>query len=297
VKNLPHILSVFILCGSLLAQIILAQTPAPPSNGSISGTVMDAETGLPMQGRIVSISLSSAPNVETDLHGHYKFPDLPPGRYSVQVNGEDLVQEPASVNLAPGQDRTSLDFAVSLLGSISGRVTDQDERPVAGAWVLLLTKTYRNGELRNGQTSLATTDSQGRYKLDHVVTGRAYTVLTKTKFREIPSISQAPDDPAKRPLALTPTYYPNSAFAEGGQIIALHSGERLEDVDIRAKRGPSYCVEGVTEAGGEPAALNFEINDSQAVNNGDGISGGATIVPAHGTAGPSSLLCRCADFH
>lgn len=285
-----------ILCVFILALTTLAQTPAPTSNGSISGTVRDAETGLPMQGRTVSISLGSAQNVETDLHGRYKLPDLPPGRYSLQVEGEDLVQEPTSVALASGQDLTSLDFAVSLLGSISGRVTDQDDQPIAGAWVLLLTKAYRNGELRNGQTSFATTDSQGRYKLYQVVTGRAYTVMTKTQFREIPAISQAPDDPAKRTLALTPTYYPNSAFAESAQTITLHSGQNLEDVDIRAKRGQSYCAEGVLEAGGEPAALDFEINDSQTVNSGDGISGGATILPARGRTGPDGKFRIC-DLH
>ena len=278
-----------------------AQAPAPFLNDSIGGTVTDAETATPLWGRTVTIrevplnaraGRGRAYTADTDNHGQFKLINLPPGHYSASVKGDDLASHAVAFDLIPGQNLTTLDFALSVSGAISGTVRDQNGKPVAGAAVLLITRTYQNGKPRYGQKATALTDSEGRYSLADSSGGGPYKVMVRAASAEIPAISTVPEDPGKRRKVLIPAFYPNALFADGGESVSLHSAQQ-QDVDLKTSWGTSYCAEGTMKAEGQPASLNFEVNEPE-IRLGELVSGSA--LPAHGKTGPDGRFRIC-DLH
>ena len=61
-----------------------------------------------------------------------------------------------------------------------------------------------------------------------------------------------------------PTYYPSSPSIEGAEPVVLRPGEVREGMDIRMARSPSFCIDGMVEAGGGPAP--FEIRETSPAN-------------------------------
>lgn len=113
--------------------------------GSVSGTVTDEVTGLPIEG--VAISFSNLHCFTdciwfTDSAGHYLCDDIPAGTYLVLAHAEGYYPAtyPDSVTVIEGQNSPGIDFAltpIGVLGSISGRVTDEETGlglPMAHVW-------------------------------------------------------------------------------------------------------------------------------------------------------------------
>ena len=261
--------------GAASAQTV-AWSPAP---GSISGTVTDAGTKAPLAGRTVSVDLAApgggtvgpimSPGgvfrrteftAQTDFLGHYKVSNLAQANYTVSVNGSDILPVRATVNLSGGEERTGVDFAVSMSADLSGTVMDRAKYPMIRVPVLLLERFYQNGKSVYERVASATTDSQGKYHLNRVVKpGGVYALLADPLLRGMPPISDSPEDPAKRDPVLAPVYYMKSGFIEGAVTISPLAGQEIEGLDIEMERVKSYCVEGVTLAEGKAASLFFEI--------------------------------------
>jgi hypothetical protein len=272
----------------LLALILIAaQEPSTaPKLGSIGGVVLDAGTGAPIEGVSVTTGGGSKQiSAKTDAQGRYALKELPPGQYRVAVSGRGA---PASkvVTLASGQEINSIDFRLQAIGTISGRVLDDNKEPVPGIGVWLVQRQYLLGELRSRLAGLAITNDRGEYRLTNITPGRAYLVLAEKRATLSP-VSGVPADPKLRKPAVAPTYYPDSASIEGAQALVLLSGESREGVDIRMARSSSYCVEGVLDAGGN---VTFFIS-GQYPSSGAG--GNVAAWPANGKAGPDGKIRIC----
>jgi hypothetical protein len=77
--------------------------------------------------------------------------------------------------------------------------------------------------------------------------------------RKVEPVSDAPQDPKlRRPVAVL-SYYPDATTPESAQTITVRPGEHREQVNIRLRRSPSYCVEGVLEKPTADTELNFVI--------------------------------------
>lgn len=154
----------------LLSLIFLLVVPglALAQYGSISGTVTDEVTGLPIMGAHVMAAGGHEGGAMTDSAGFYMIQHLHPGAYSVSASAygyEDEVH-PESVIVASGQNTPNIDFALTPVsggtGSISGRVTDEvTGLPVIGAEIRL------SGMCHN----VWYTDTSGYYTCDNVPTG------------------------------------------------------------------------------------------------------------------------------
>jgi hypothetical protein len=104
--------------------------------GSISGTIVDEETGYPISmAHLTAIGLDNWCFAEawSDSDGYYLFHHLCPGIYQVNVNAQGYIPEtyPDSVIVIAGQNTPDIDFALAPevgpeFGSISGRVTDEE---------------------------------------------------------------------------------------------------------------------------------------------------------------------------
>ncbi|HSW49107.1 MAG TPA: carboxypeptidase regulatory-like domain-containing protein [Bryobacteraceae bacterium] len=283
-----------------LAGVILAQNPQPPQ-GSISGVVRDESTGKPMAGVDIEASRPAATAVttKTDAEGRYTLSGLDPGSYRViartRPGGPVGIPMFASrpVTLQGGQDVTGIDILLRPSGEISGKVVDGNGEPLAGIRVFLVAKEYSSGALRLVLGGGGTSDDQGNYTMvGRIEGGRAYLLLAQKRQMQLPAVSDAPDDPRLRRPALLPTYHPDAGTPEQAQALVLRVGERRENVDIRMRKTPSYCIESVLTGPTGPDGLTFRIGLQQPTNGASG-SGAFYAGDPGGPLGPRGEVRIC----
>ncbi len=231
--------------GFLLAlATAFAQAPQQPARGSVSGVVREASSGAPMADVQLEVLGRREARSSTDSQGRYKLSDLPPGEYVLVAVGPNQESTQARVSVSPGQDVENLDIRLMAVGTITGRVLDENKEPLPGMRVILIDRTYRLGELHYSQSFSRPTNDKGEYWL-RAVPGRAYLLLAKKEVKVLEGMSEAPADPKLRKRALASTYYPNAPVLEGAEPVTILPGEIRENVDIRVARTPSYCIDGV----------------------------------------------------
>jgi hypothetical protein len=281
------------------AMTCMAQTPAPPPAGTIRGVVLDTSTGDPAPDADVS-ARSGAKSVDatTDANGAFTLRDVPPGKVQVRAglrsNGSRGFGAFATkmVTLGPGQDVSGISFRVARHGEITGKVLDENKDPMTGITVFLIAPEFRRGVLRHAYASAATTNDRGEFRVQRVVPGRAYLLVAEKRRRNIDAISDVPADPKLRRKTLLPTFYPNSPSLDGAMAITLRPGEIREGMDIRMLRAPSMCVEATLDNGLGPAALRFEIEETEPHNGSSG-DGGFYYVTPTGVAGSDGKVRIC----
>jgi len=150
--------------------------------GSISGLVVDAMTNTPIEGALVSAMPSGGSgtganrgtHAVTDAHGMYRLAGLTDGEYIVSAGKHGYIQQyyngvtiPANatpVVVLNGQTTSNIDFALGILGAISGLVVNESTNaPIEG---VLVSAVPRNavGHPSN-RSAHATTDAHGAYVL------------------------------------------------------------------------------------------------------------------------------------
>jgi len=144
------------------ARALSGATPPPPTSGTITGSVRDAATGLPLAGATVSDGPAST---TSDASGAYALANVPPGSYTVTASASGYTGAAQSVTVTAGLT-ASASFALAALvtnGAIAGSVRDAATGlPLAGA-------TVSDG------TRSATSDASGAYAITNVPPG-GYTV-------------------------------------------------------------------------------------------------------------------------
>jgi len=104
----PHTVAV----NDLAPTTITVQTP-PPQNGTITGTVVDDDTGLPIENATVAVG---GPDVSatTDANGIYTLSGLLPGPYNVVASAEEYKPTFTTAVVRPG-NTTTLDLELDEL--------------------------------------------------------------------------------------------------------------------------------------------------------------------------------------
>lgn len=262
-----------------LAGCAFAQNQPPAGNqspsqatGSISGTVRDASTNLPIPDVYVSVRQRDA---VTDTNGHYALSEIAPGRANLFIQPDFRKNLPGvsrAVNVSPGQDLTGVDLLIRPYGTITGKVVDQNGEPVPGASISLVARQIWLGAMRYNRTRGANTDDQGHYVLEGVEPGRAFLVLVNKRDYKLDPISPSPLNPKLRRQAWVPTFYPGTSSIDGAQTLTVAPGERKEGIDFQILRSPSYCAEGVVQAPLSGGRVRFSISESQPTygTTGDG---------------------------
>jgi Carboxypeptidase regulatory-like domain len=166
----PRVLTVLMVLGVSVG----AQSPAPAAgDGAIAGQVVDAGTGKPVSGVVVSVSgpsmaprrtstinasgglgFSMSPGVSsilTSADGRFLFRDLPPGSFTVTAtkggyadgaSGRKRIGGAAQPVLLTADDKAA-DIVVRVWknSAITGTVTDEAGEPVVGLQVRVLART------------------------------------------------------------------------------------------------------------------------------------------------------------
>ena len=175
------------------------------TTGLILGRVIDAGTGRPVSGALVSLSggpprvqgppvpgqpvppPASPPQLLADSEGRFAFRQLTRGNYGLQAtkpgysSGAYARNRPngpsRSLQLDDGEKVVDLTIKLFKFGSISGVVTDDVGEPVVGASVRLYRRNLVAGRRVLSQVNGASTDDRGVYRLSSLQAGDYYVML------------------------------------------------------------------------------------------------------------------------
>ncbi|HEX3067088.1 MAG TPA: carboxypeptidase regulatory-like domain-containing protein [Thermoanaerobaculia bacterium] len=151
--------------------------------GSVSGSVRDVKSQLPVAGARVAIAPSGAfggreatHDVYTDAKGNFTMSPVVAGRYDVRPDRPGYVITGAQPITVKGADAVQKALYATARGRISGNVLDEDKRPVAAAHLATARATSRNdmfamiGVTRGGNASEGYSAPDGHFVLRNVET-------------------------------------------------------------------------------------------------------------------------------
>jgi protocatechuate 3,4-dioxygenase beta subunit len=195
-----------------------------------------------------------ASSAVTDAEGRYRLTNVAPGKYRVSVfapahvvEGErDSLTSGKIVNVAEGDNVEDVDFSLTRGVVITGKVTDEKDRPVIAAPV----KAYNLGAdgRRRSAASLSLafvrwdTDDRGIYRIFGLEAGR-YLVVADIGFG------------GRTGHGYLRTFHPDAVEEAQARIVEVKPGEEAANIDIKVAPMPKgYVVTGrvVEPETGEP---------------------------------------------
>ena len=181
---------------------------------AISGVVLDGVSGQPLSGAVVTLARAEATvgwsnaRMVTDARGRFVFTDLPAGkdyflgarrfgyaytRYGwASPNGSLTVRDIARVAVADGQWVDTIQIPLWRLGSIAGRVTDEQGEPVVGVAVRAFSTRSVAGESQLVAGAIATTDDRGVYRIAGLDPGRYLVAVLSVQSTVLATTLDAP---------------------------------------------------------------------------------------------------------
>jgi protocatechuate 3,4-dioxygenase beta subunit len=165
----------------------IVSVPSKGPSGTVAGTVEDA------QGRPLPRAQVTLPNLavaRTDSKGRYEFRRVPVGTHTLEVSGAGLATAVRRVNVSSGSRTqavlrcaaaTARRDAIETLKDpgagtrLSGSVTDDGGRPIAGARILAT---------RSGRSLSVSTRGDGGFTLRGLKAGSYRVVATKVGYRD-----------------------------------------------------------------------------------------------------------------
>jgi hypothetical protein len=208
---------------------------------NVSVNLFRVSTGTEQRGQIAG----RASTVITDEEGKFRFSDLAPRLYSVnvyQTRGYAMQPSPASDRSERRYYRIGENATITLIkgGVITGKVTTVEGEPVVGVYVsAIMVRDDEGFKVRqNSGGRSRRTDDRGIYRLYGLVPG-SYIVYAGTA-----NYTQSPYSGS------IPTFYPSSTRDTAAEV-AVTNGSEATGVDIRYRDERGYVVSGTVTGGGE----------------------------------------------
>ena len=237
---MSHAASLSLLLLSFTSTLFAQANHAPTGTGSISGLV--TIEGKPAPGIAVVAGDNEwtsenkdapPPKALTDQSGRYQLRNLPAGKYSVTASAPGFVDarktnegaRRSSITLADGEAVDKVDFPLKRGGVITGRVTDEDGKPVIEE-ALTLMRFDETGKKKPINCRMPT-DDQGNYRCYGLEPGKY--------------IVGAGKDPKKSEVTWNGGFYerlwyPNVKDEESAKEIAVTAGNETTEIDLKLRR-------------------------------------------------------------
>jgi hypothetical protein len=227
-----------------------AQQPgAQASDARIEGHVFSTDTGLPLDNATVRLAGGPTPKVSAaDENGRFELSGVAPGRYllTAVIAGYAIgtfgqrspADAPRSIELKAGVTRTQADIRLTPLGTLSGRIQDEQGQPMSGVQVQAVRRRHAGGDLLGGRVARpgtsATTDRNGEYRIRDLTPG-SYDVIAVPNAKGLGrALPGSPDATARQPV---PTFYPGVVVPGEAQTVRIELGaDTLVSFDVRTSR-------------------------------------------------------------
>lgn len=133
----------------------------------IEGVVLDRREGKPVANAIVFVDGKVELGAVTDDEGRFRLAHLAAGSFALRARASHQVTlAPSIVELDIGETRTDVELVVDRAADVSGRVVDENGRPLAGVETGLLRLTEEIA-----YAAQAVTDAEGRFVIHGVAPG------------------------------------------------------------------------------------------------------------------------------
>jgi hypothetical protein len=273
----------------LLFGSLAAAHQTPPESDQLAvleGHVVHAVSKEPVRKARVILApsereLDSELVATTDEAGHFRFADIPAGRYRLTAKKSGFLDgayrsvKPGDrgslLKVAGGEQIRDLTLRVFPAGAISGRVLDVDGDPVSGVSVDLARK---QGSDETSGSEDATTNQAGEYRFEGLSPG-TYYVSANPQAEDLFRIQGIPVESSGRISKLhdLETFYPAALTLEEAQGVRVSGGQEQQGIDIRIQRGLTFSVKGRIAGTLPNSALTKYFLTASVFGQGGGIPG------------------------
>src|SRR5688572_6264866 len=201
----------------LLAQLAAPQQPPRTGTASVEGVVVRLGSNAPISGvdlELANVTPATPPAGtpappstpvpyigKSGTDGKFAIRNVPSGTYKlvaarigglfvpVEYGQRGVLGRGATFSLGEGQQMRDIRLEMAPVGTITGRVFDEHQRPVGHAAVLALSPMYRERQPVLNVMQIVHTDDRGEYRLFSLVPGKYYVAVR-------------PEDPNRRSAVL-----------------------------------------------------------------------------------------------
>ncbi len=228
----------------------LAQVPSPDlrsaGGASITGTVTGADSGRPIGGVQVTLSVASTSKTTataiTNDDGTYELVGVLAGRYSVVFSRRGFIRagygqrHPSGnakiVEVRDGQALKRIDGVLWRAAAIEGRVVGEDGTGIEGTAVTaILAQGSRAGGPPVWDGPSAQTDAQGTYRLEGLHPGE-YHVNARVDLQRLVTSGSRREVRPNGMLGQAVVFYPGVSDASAAVPITIQPGVDVSGVDI-----------------------------------------------------------------
>ncbi len=272
---------VFVEDGKTTANINFTMKKLFEGAGAIAGTVLDAQTGLPVKEATVTVWGGNAAHhggygwATTDENGAYKITRLPEGKYSAMVWAYGYMQQlyggkdstaGGPIEVTASQTTFGVDFSLNKASSLSGKVLINGETPAKWSYVVA---TSGDGGMDSSGIWLpiyggsAYTDEDGNYTIENLEPAD-YAVRAETWNRH----------------GYVAEWYKDSPTREEADLVTVATGSQVTGIDFTLDL-PVFtgAVSGkITKTDGSPLSFAdvalYSVSGGDSVVTADGSTGG-----------------------
>ncbi|MBL8191042.1 MAG: carboxypeptidase regulatory-like domain-containing protein, partial [Acidobacteria bacterium] len=240
-----------LLIFGLMLPVVSAQTLKKEATSTVSGTVTLNGTGV--RNAVVSLQAQNQPvpqqplRAKTDADGRFRFTEVAAGQYMINALTPGFYSASdfqyglpgRTLNVGKGETIENIELPLKRGAVITGRVTDENDEPIAET-VVQLQRVGDRLPLRQNMLSfdMHRTDDRGVYRIYGLPPGK-YHVSVGLPVQEGVFSSQSTR------AFIEQTFHPDATNQAQAKVIEVEEGQVASDVDIRiAKMKNSYEASG-----------------------------------------------------
>jgi len=257
-----------------------------------------APTGPVQPNQLAQYATPNPPYTATSgADGKFSFRNVAAGNYKLvaaRIGGSftpvEYGQKGSSLGrgvvftIANGEQKKNVRLEMAPVGSITGRILDNDNRPIGHAAVMAFSPMYRNGERIVTLLQLVHSDDHGEYRLFSLAPGRYYVAarLEDLTRRSVPLGFYPPgrmlaSDRVESPVVMKRTLPTGDVVEETFQIVYFGGGtnpDLASPIDV----GPGASVSGVDISLWAGKILSRHVRGTVAASANTAITAGTRVV-------------------
>ncbi len=229
--------------------------------GSVEGTVVNSVTGEGIR-RVDVVLRGSGPAVigsrqepttmvtSSDAEGRFRFEGAAEGMYFIIVGKQGYVADrrsrytPRGIRVSAAQDVTGLEYKLQPQAVITGRVVDDEGEPVQGVSVSALQRRYMNGKRRWMQSSGATTNDLGEFRIFNLPPGKVVVAAMPARRAMQVAGPLVSTQFGGEDTQFVQTFHPSVFEPDQATVIETKAGQLVSNADIQLRRGTVYKISG-----------------------------------------------------